>query len=97
MSYIIDQEGNKVYFNLDVHTTKSVTVYSDETDFINDIYILNLYKCGDSLKYNNELIAQIRFSQEPTKEQILYWFSQYELGNMDFYTIERGKILGWSE
>lgn len=95
MAYVIDKNGNRKFIDLDVHTTKNITIYSDKTDFMEDIYILNLYRNVDSIRTNNELVAQVRLNNEPTKEQILYWFSLYELENTDFYTIERGKMLTW--
>lgn len=97
MAYIIDKDGNKIEISIDVHASKQVTIYGSEVDFIDDIYLLNLYGGGDSLKTSSELIKQVRFDHEPTKEEILYWFAQNNLGNTDFYTIEKGKRLGWTE
>lgn len=97
MAYIIDQNGNRVEVDIPCHPSRSVRIYADNLNFNNDIYLLNLYRMGDSIRTSHELVEQVRLSCEPTKEDILYWFSYYDMGNMDFYTIEKGKILGWAE
>jgi hypothetical protein len=96
MAYIIDKNGSKIEIDIDVHAAQSITIYGSDVDFTEDVFMLNLYSGGESLKTSSELIAQIRMYHEPTKEEILYWFSKNNLGNTDFYTIEKGKMLTWN-
>lgn len=96
MAYLIDKNGNKINIDLDVNTCRQVKIFNDELEF-EDIYILNLYRNNGSHKSDFELVEQIRFLHFPTKEEVLYWFQQNELGCMDFYTIEKGKTLTWKQ
>ena len=96
MAYLFDKNGNKIDIDIDVHASESITIYGSNVDFTDDVFMLNLYSGGDSLKTSSELVVQVRMYHEPTKEEILYWFSKNNLGNTAFYTIERGKVLSWN-
>ena len=76
--------------------TQNVGLYTDDT-VLNKVWILNLYKNNERFnrgKCDLEFIAEVRYSHEPTKEEILYAMSAYGLERWDIAFVNEGYELG---
>lgn len=98
MSFIVDRRGNKHHF--EDHEQKwfgeRAIVFAEGAE-LQDFYLVNLYRAEISKRSGSELVKQIEFTEEPTKEQIMYELGFEGLTRYDFATIEKGYRLDWGK
>ena len=102
--YVVTKRGQKLlvddssvdYENDYVPFQQTVGLYTDDT-ILKDVWILTLQR--DINKLNSfhrmelEFVADVKFTHEPTKEEILWAMSAKRLSRYDIATVEKSFIL----
>lgn len=104
--YVVTKQGKKLIVdesNIDlddgyISFQESVGLYTDDT-ILKDVWILQLQKKTESFaslnKKNNELqlVKELEYNHEPTKEEILWAMSAYGISRWDIATVVKGYVL----
>ena len=102
--YVVTKSGQKLpvddssvdYENDYVPFQQTVGLYTDDTT-LKDVWILTLqrdiHKLDSFHPMELEFVADVKFTHEPTKEEILYAMSANGLSRYDVATVQKGLIL----